>query len=54
MCTENQVARGKEKETSMEFTQGKNEHMMDPLSTMDIEKYHDMNPSESGTEDQDL
>jgi len=33
--TENQTARGKGKETSMEFTQEQNEHTMDPLSTME-------------------
>jgi len=52
--TENQAARGKGKETSMEFTQEQNEHTMDPLTTMEIEKDHEMTQSESGTEDQDL
>jgi len=36
--TENQTARGKEKETGMEYTQEHNEHKMDPLRTMEIEK----------------
>ena len=51
---ENQSARGKGKETSMEFTQEQNEHTTDPLSTMEIEKDQEMTQSESGTEDQDL
>eukprot|EP00253_Pinus_taeda_P022907 PITA_22907 len=52
--TENQAVRGKGKETNMEFTQEQNEHKMDPLSTMEIERDHEMTQSESGTEDQDL
>lgn len=36
--TEDQTARGKEKETSMEYIQEQNEHTMDPLSTMEVEK----------------
>lgn len=38
----------------MEITQGHNEHKIDPLSTMDLERDHDMIQSESSTEDQDL
>ena len=51
---ENQTTRGKEKETSMEYIQEQNEHTMDPLSTMEVEKDQEMTQSESGTEDQDL
>lgn len=54
MQTKNQTKRGKGKETSMEFTQEHNEHIIDPLSTMEIEKDHEMTQRESGTEDQDL
>ena len=54
MQIENQAKRGKGKETSMEFTKEQNEHTTNPLSTMEIEKYHEMTQSESGTEDQDL
>jgi len=53
-CTKNQTARGKGKETSREFIQEQNEHTMDPLSNMEIEKYQEMTQSESGTKDQDL
>jgi len=51
---ENQAERGKGQETSMGFTQEHNEHTTIPLSTMEIEKDHEMTQSESGTLDQDL
>lgn len=38
----------------MEITQEQNEHKTNPLSTMEIERDHDMTQSECGTEDQDL
>ena len=52
--TKNQTSKGKEKDTSLKYTQEQNEHTTDPLSTMEIEKDHEMTQSESGTEDQDL
>jgi len=51
---ENQTIRGKEKETNVEHIQDQNEHMMDSLNTMVVEKDEEMTQSESVMEDQDL
>eukprot|EP00253_Pinus_taeda_P024856 PITA_24856 len=43
---ENRTARGKEKETSVEYIQEKKEHVMDSLNTMVVEKDKEMTQSE--------
>jgi len=46
--------REKGKESNMDIIQEQDEHRMDPQKSMELDMDHEMTPSESGTEDQDL